>query len=119
MARKENDEKFRVGNMADDLLDLTLDLCNKDQERNPRFPARLYDSYVADLAAGKMTPEKFAERYFGWRLHALKGDARNMVRKTDERINQRLNQIGYRLRIVKHQGGKVHWRVVVEPLEEE
>lgn len=32
--------------MADDLLDLTLELCNKDAAHNPRFPARLYDSYV-------------------------------------------------------------------------
>lgn len=71
---------------------------------------------VDDLGAGKMTPEKFAERYFGWRLHALKGSTRNMVRSTDRRINRRLNQIGYQLRIVKHRGGKVHWRVVVEPL---
>ena len=71
---------------------------------------------VAELERGEITPEKFAERYFGWRLHALKGNTRNMVRSTDRRVNARLNQIGYQLRIVKHQGGKVHWRVVVEPL---
>ena len=71
---------------------------------------------VSQLGAGKLTPEKFAEKYFGWRLHALKGNTRNMVRSTDRRINQRLNQIGYQLRIVPHKGGKVHWRVVVEPI---
>lgn len=71
---------------------------------------------VAELERGEITPEKFAERYFGWRLHALKGNTRNMVRNTDRRMNARLNQIGYQLRIVRHRGGKVHWRVVVEPL---
>lgn len=82
---------FRTGNLADDVLCLTLE-------------------------RGEITPKKFAERYFGWRIHALKGNTRNMVRSTDRRVNARLNQIGYQLRIVRHQGGKVHWRVVVEPL---
>lgn len=71
---------------------------------------------VRDLGDGKLTPEKFAERYFGWRLHALKGDTGSMVRSTDQRMNARLNKIGYQLRIVKHASGKVHWRAVVEPL---
>ena len=71
---------------------------------------------VSDLAAGKLTPEKFAEKYFGWRLHALKGNTGSMVRATDRKLNERLNKIGYRLRIVGHDGGKVHWRVVVEPI---
>lgn len=72
---------------------------------------------VRELGDGKMTPEKFAERYFGWRLHALNGDTGSMVRNTDRRMNERLNKIGYQLRITKHKGGNVHWRVVVEPIE--
>lgn len=72
---------------------------------------------VRELGDGKMTPEKFAERYFGWRLHALKGDTGSMVRSTDRRINDRLNKIGYQLRIVRHKCGSVHWRVVVEPIK--
>ena len=74
---------------------------------------------VGELEEGKTTPEKFAQRYFGWRIHALKGNTRNMVRNTDRRVNERLNQIGYQMRIVKHQGGRVRWRVIVEPLQEE
>jgi len=71
---------------------------------------------VEQLRQGKLTPEKFAEKYFGWRLHALKGNTRNMVRSTDRRLNERLNKIGYQLRVVPHKAGKVHWRVVVEPI---
>ena len=47
---------------------------------------------------------------------ASQSDTGSMVRSTDRRMNARLNKIGYQLRIVKHAGGKVHWRVVVEPL---
>lgn len=37
---------FRLGNMATDLVEYTLAICNKDESGKPRFPARLYDSYV-------------------------------------------------------------------------
>lgn len=37
---------FRLGNMAADLVDYTLELCNKDETGTPRFPKRMYDSYV-------------------------------------------------------------------------
>ena len=46
-------QDFRLGNLAAELLEYTLDMCNKDVTGTPRFPARLYDSYVnriADLA---------------------------------------------------------------------
>lgn len=32
--------------MADDLLEITLTLCGKDEEHNPRFPKNFYSSYV-------------------------------------------------------------------------
>lgn len=37
---------FVIGNIATDLVELTLDLCNKDENHNPRFPKRMYNSYV-------------------------------------------------------------------------
>lgn len=40
---------FRLGNMATDLVDYTLELCNKDKSKTPRFPLRLYDSYVSKI----------------------------------------------------------------------
>lgn len=42
MAKKE----FGLGNMADDLVDLTLEMCGKAEDRNPRFPRLFYPSYV-------------------------------------------------------------------------
>ena len=35
--------------MADDLLELTMQLCGKDQQHTPRFPERFYDSYVTAI----------------------------------------------------------------------
>lgn len=40
------DKVFRLANMADELLDLTLTLCGKDEEQNPRFPRLFYSNYV-------------------------------------------------------------------------
>ena len=40
---------FRIGNLADDLLCLTLELCGKDAAHTPRFPVRFYDSLVKEI----------------------------------------------------------------------
>lgn len=37
---------FRLGNMATELVEYTLALCNKDDNGSPRFPKRMYGSYV-------------------------------------------------------------------------
>ena len=42
-------EDFKLGNMATALVDYTLDICGKDEDKTPRFPSRLYDSYVSEL----------------------------------------------------------------------
>lgn len=35
--------------MADDLLDLTLEMCGKDADHNPRFPLIFYPSLVTQI----------------------------------------------------------------------
>lgn len=40
---------FRLGNLATDLVDYTIFLCNKDETKNPRFPQRMYSSYVMQM----------------------------------------------------------------------
>lgn len=40
---------FKLGNMASGLVDYTLSICNKDNDNKPRFPKRLYDSYVSKI----------------------------------------------------------------------
>ena len=37
---------FAIGNMVDDLVDVTLELCGKTEEKTPRFPRLFYPSYV-------------------------------------------------------------------------
>ena len=37
---------FGLGNMADDLVSLTLELCGKAEDNKPRFPRLFYPSYV-------------------------------------------------------------------------
>lgn len=40
---------FKLGNMATELVDYTIGLCNKDENKTPRFPQRLYNSYVSKI----------------------------------------------------------------------
>ena len=37
---------FVVGNMADDVVKITLELCGKDENKTLRFPKVFYDNYV-------------------------------------------------------------------------
>jgi len=57
---QQADREFQVGNLADDLVELTLTLCNKDAEHNPRFPERLYDSYVKCIVDTALSIQKHA-----------------------------------------------------------
>ena len=51
---KSQAKDFLLGNMADYLLSLTLDLCGRKDSSTPRFPRLLYDSYWIGL---KITQE--------------------------------------------------------------
>lgn len=37
---------FIIGNMATDLVDLTLQMCRTEEGKTPRFPKRFYSSFV-------------------------------------------------------------------------
>lgn len=37
---------FIVGNLSTDLVEMTLDLCTRHENHNPRFPKMMYESYV-------------------------------------------------------------------------
>lgn len=39
-------ENFAIGNMADDVVSLTLNLCGKDEMKTLRFPKVFYANYV-------------------------------------------------------------------------
>lgn len=45
-----DDTNFAIGNLADDMVELTLELCGKDENHTLRFPKVLYDSYVNRIA---------------------------------------------------------------------
>lgn len=49
---------FRLANMADDLLALTLDLCGRKDDKTPRFPRLLYDGYVSQIISAAVTIQK-------------------------------------------------------------
>lgn len=40
---------FVLGNMATDLVDLTLQFCNKQDGKPPRFPKNMYESFVTQI----------------------------------------------------------------------
>ena len=40
------DKAFRLGNMCDDLVELTIEMCGKDEDKCPRFPKWSYATLV-------------------------------------------------------------------------
>ena len=44
-----SDKNFMLGNMADDLVSITIELTGKKEDRTPRFPRYIYDSYVTRM----------------------------------------------------------------------
>lgn len=55
---KSQAKDFLLGNMADDLLSLTLDLCGRKDNSTPRFPRLLYDSYVNQIIQAAILIQK-------------------------------------------------------------
>lgn len=44
-----SDKNFVLGNMADDLVNITIELTGKKEDKTPRFPRYIYDSYVTRM----------------------------------------------------------------------
>ena len=88
---------FRLGNMATDLVEFTLTICNKDENGKARMMMR-------EVAGGERTVEKFVSSYMSWRCHALSGDCYKMVAEWDGKIEAFLNSLGYGWKI---KGNKV------------
>lgn len=55
---KSQAKDFLLGNMADDLLDLTLNLCGRKDSSTPRFPRLLYDGYVSQIIEASVLIQK-------------------------------------------------------------
>ena len=47
--KEELQPDFVIGNMATDLVEMTLQICNKQEDKTLRFPKVMYSSYVAEL----------------------------------------------------------------------
>lgn len=104
---------FRLGNMATDLVEFTLTMCNKDE--NGKAVQRLLNSkkrtkkrhirmMMREVASGERTVEKFVSSYMSWRCHAMSGDCYKMVSEWDGKIEAFLNSLGYGWKI---KGNKV------------
>lgn len=57
-ADRTSRKDFALGNMADDLLELTLTMCGKDEHKTPRFPVLLYNGYVSEIISAAVTIHK-------------------------------------------------------------
>lgn len=63
-SRLDND--FAVANLADDLVIITLKLCGKKTEDNPRFPRATYDEFVNKILRTAMEIQEsvvYSNRY--------------------------------------------------------
>lgn len=75
---------FRLGNMATDLVDYTLELCNKNEDGTLRFPKRMYDSYVThivNLSLGIDDNGKAVQRLLNSKKRTKKRLIRMMMRQ--------------------------------------
>ena len=125
------EKNFLLGDMVDDLVEMSLELCGKGEDRCPRFPRWSYSNLVDRIMNTaldiqelviEMNEYKIAVSYQGWRQHAWKGNTRNMILKMDEYLNGLLEPLGYRMRM-QYRGWdkkkkRKKWRVVIEPLPE-
>ena len=84
----EGGKDFALCGMADELLLLTLDLCDRDSKR-PRTPKRLHR---------RLTPEKVQQRYQGWRQRVMRAGCCNVVFEMDRRFILLLHKAGYQTR---------------------
>lgn len=50
---------FVIGNMATELIDLTLQMCRVDEGKTPRFPRKFYSSYVDELVKLSIDIQKY------------------------------------------------------------
>lgn len=57
-AERTSRKDFALGNMADDLLELTLTMCGKNEKKTPRFPVLLYNGYVSEILGAAATIHK-------------------------------------------------------------
>ena len=51
-------DSFHLANMVDELVELTLTLCGKDENKTLRFPKAFYDSYVSYIVSSAMEIQK-------------------------------------------------------------
>jgi len=78
---------------------------------------------VKELSEGKITAERLAASYQGWRQYASKGNTHNMILSMDNYLNGQLSPLGLHMRMMytgrkRLQSGqwRKKWRVVIEPL---
>ena len=112
---------FRLGNMATDLAEYTLDMRNKLDylgftfyiDDNGKAVQRLLNSKKAtkkrhirmmlkQVVCGEKSVEDFAKSYQSWRVHALHGNCYKMVNGWDLKIEKFLNEFGYDCKFKKN-----------------
>lgn len=51
-------KEFLLAQMVDDLLEITLEMCGKDEKKTLRFPKLFYDGYVSCIITSAVTIQK-------------------------------------------------------------
>lgn len=74
------------------------------KKRTQRHRLRLQ---VRQLSEGLITPKQLEDSYSGWRAHALRGNCKKMVFKTDMLLNKMLQEHGYFLVIFRKNKVKI------------
>lgn len=68
-------------------------LCSKKKASKRRHIKKM----LRQVSCGELTVESFAEKYNGWRVHALEGDCYKLVSKWDEWVVAEIESLGYHL----------------------
>lgn len=86
-SKSSKKEDFAIGNLADEMLDTTLELCGKDENKTPRFPKLLYPSYVDRIVNTALDAHEYIFSANGTRLGEKREEFQQMAARKLQYMN--------------------------------
>lgn len=89
---------FKIGNMADELVSFTLELCGRAEDKQPRFPRLFYPSYVTRLIDTALDIQEYIFEANEIKLGVERAECQRMAAKKCVYLNHLIriaNERGY------------------------
>ncbi len=111
MAHKD----FALGNMADDLLDVTLELCGKTENKTLRFPKAFYPTYVKRMVDTALDIQEYIFEANEIRVGEKRKEAQQMAARKCVYLNH-LIRIAYQRGYISEKQ-RVRWQKLTTAVE--